>query len=448
VRTLIFAALTTLLFGCMLPGQAPVEAPKIVVKQLVDAPPAVTTAPDAILVLDGMNDLPRGFFYYSDREGGAPRYKLYAVPGYPTADTAHVVIAGMATERPGMGYGRQREALLAEYRRHASELGANALFVPGDSSGVVFALRVGAGAPPSVDTAADALIRGHVKELKGYRAAGAPAKVDLTAAEWQITTKEARCYAAVIALEPGATLGDLAQSTLYLELESNDGLLGNRSYGGPTEMIANPDGLPIEAPRHGKFIAMRSHAAELGCAKGSARATLRLWTRGKVINIGTGALRVALLDRTISKKELAEKVKASDAAWEQARLDAERQRQEDQRREAERDRERERERAQREAARNQGPPPGGGGGGASSAFSMSLKNECPRTVRMFIGTKPKFGSGTTTTVSSNSISSYSGTAPQMYWIVDEHDNGLSSYTASPGRQNVRILPSCTGFAPN
>ena len=78
---------------------------------------------------------------------------------------------------------------------------------------------------------------------------------------------------------------------------------------------------------------------------------------------------------------------------------------------------------------------------------MSLKNECARTVKIFIGDKPKYGSGTNTSVSSNSINSYSGTAPRTYWIIDDSENGLSAYTATPGSQSVRILPSCTGFAP-
>ena len=59
----------------------------------------------------------------------------------------------------------------------------------------------------------------------------------------------------------------------------------------------------------------------------------------------------------------------------------------------------------------------------------------------------KYGSGTNTSIGANTISSYSGTAPQMYWIIDDSENGLSAYTAHPGSQSVRILPSCTGFAP-
>ena len=453
MRAMIVAGLVMCLGGCVGMLGGPVKAPPIGVKQLVDAPPPVSTAPDAIRVLDGKGDLPRGFFYYTDRggSGGGPRYKLFAIPGYPSAARPHLVIAGMAPEPMVAVWGRQAAALQAAYRQRASELGANALFQTGDGSGVVFAIVVGEGdgAPAAADPSADALIAARKDDVKGYKPMGSPASVSLADAQWDLPTKEARCYAAIIAFEPGATLGDDAQQALYLELESGDGLLGNRSYGGPKEAIANPDRLPIEAPQHGKFVAMRSHAAELGCAKGATTARLRLWTKGKVTRIGSGALRVAMFERTISKKELAAKVKESDAAWEQARIEAERQRQADAARAAERERERERDRAaqaERDAMAARGGG-GGGGGGGSSYFSMSLKNECPRTVKLFIGDKPKYGSGTNTSIGANTISSYSGTAPQMYWIIDDSENGLSAYTARPGSQSVRILPSCTGFAP-
>ena len=455
MRTTIVAGLVCLSVGCVGLLQGPAKAPPIGVKKLVEAPQPVTTTPAAIEVLRGKQELPRGFFYYTDHggPGGGPRFKLFAVPGYPTTDHAHLVIAGMATEPHVAVWGRQADALRDAYRKQASELGANTLYETDDGSGVVFAIVVGSGTPAQDTQPAEALIKNLQKEVRGYKPLGALAAVGLNNAEWDLPTKEAHCYAAIIALEPGASLNDDAQAALYLELESGDGLLGNRSYGGPKELIANPDGLTIEAPQHGRFVTMRAHAAELGCAKGATTARLRLWTRGKVTNLGAGSLRVALYEKTISKKELAAKVKDNDAAWERARIEAEQQRRADAAREAQRERNRqrdqqaERDRQQRESQYGGGGG-GGGGGGASAFFSMTLKSECSRTVKMFIGNKPKFGSGTSTSVSSNSINSYSGIAPQMYWNVDDSENGLSAYTAHAGSQRVRILPSCTGFAPD
>ena len=98
--------------------------------------------------------------------------------------------------------------------------------------------------------------------------------------------------------------------------------------------------------------------------------------------------------------------------------------------------------AQKSSGSSSGGSPAGGGN-----WSLSLKNSCPKTVRLFLGNKPKFGSGTTTTLGANTISSYSGRAGDMIWIVDDHDNGMSSLSPS-GSQRMQITPSCSGFAPN
>lgn len=83
---------------------------------------------------------------------------------------------------------------------------------------------------------------------------------------------------------------------------------------------------------------------------------------------------------------------------------------------------------------------------APSGWHLSLKNNCKQTVKLFLGKKPKWGSGTYTSLGSNTITSYSGSAGDMIWIVDDGQNGLSSATPS-GNQSMQILPSCTGFGP-
>ncbi len=99
-----------------------------------------------------------------------------------------------------------------------------------------------------------------------------------------------------------------------------------------------------------------------------------------------------------------------------------------------------------------GEPAAGGGGAPAPAppagpivVSVSLKNTCPKTVRLFFGDKPKFGSGRYTTLGSNTITSESMQEGDMIWIVDESENGLSSTSVSQGGRNLEILPSCTGF---
>lgn len=95
-----------------------------------------------------------------------------------------------------------------------------------------------------------------------------------------------------------------------------------------------------------------------------------------------------------------------------------------------------------QSAPNTAPPPGpstlvepnlaeGAAQPASDApqtVSVDLKNECRETVRLFYGDKPKFGSGTYSTLSSNTRTSKSMQAGDMIWLVDESDNGIGSVT--------------------
>jgi len=79
--------------------------------------------------------------------------------------------------------------------------------------------------------------------------------------------------------------------------------------------------------------------------------------------------------------------------------------------------------------------------------SLTLHSDCPRTVRLFFGKTPKFGSGTESTIYSNSTENHSMREGDMVWIVDESGNGVTSLTASRGQTRVAITRSCSGFAP-
>ncbi len=117
------------------------------------------------------------------------------------------------------------------------------------------------------------------------------------------------------------------------------------------------------------------------------------------------------------------------------------------RRRAEMDERRRQDDEARAAARKSG---GGSSGssssGGSSHYSVTLKNECGKSVRLFFGQKPKFGSGTYSSIGSNTIQSKSGSVGDMIWIVDGSDNGISSYSPRSGSQNVVITQGCSGFA--
>ncbi|MBX7080763.1 MAG: hypothetical protein K1X88_16315 [Nannocystaceae bacterium] len=77
--------------------------------------------------------------------------------------------------------------------------------------------------------------------------------------------------------------------------------------------------------------------------------------------------------------------------------------------------------------------------------SVTLRNACPQTVRLFFGDKPKFGSGTTSTLGSNTVTSHSFQPGDMLWIVDESDNGLSSTSIAASTREIEVTSGCTGF---
>ena len=77
--------------------------------------------------------------------------------------------------------------------------------------------------------------------------------------------------------------------------------------------------------------------------------------------------------------------------------------------------------------------------------SISLKNNCKEKVRLFFGDKPKFGSGTYSSLGSNTRTSKQMQAGDMIWIVDESDNGVASFTVSEGSRDVEITDGCSGW---
>ena len=85
-----------------------------------------------------------------------------------------------------------------------------------------------------------------------------------------------------------------------------------------------------------------------------------------------------------------------------------------------------------------------------STYSLTLHNSCSRSVGLFHGTgssRPPFASGTYGSIGANTTQSFSGFAPETFWITDESRNAVSSFTASGGSQRIEVLSSCSGFAP-
>lgn len=85
---------------------------------------------------------------------------------------------------------------------------------------------------------------------------------------------------------------------------------------------------------------------------------------------------------------------------------------------------------------------------APQVVSVTLHNDCDHTVKLFLGDKPKFGSGTNTSLGSNTTTSYQMKPGDMIWITDDSENGLSSTSIGGGSsQRINITSSCTGFGP-
>jgi hypothetical protein len=83
---------------------------------------------------------------------------------------------------------------------------------------------------------------------------------------------------------------------------------------------------------------------------------------------------------------------------------------------------------------------------SSSTVSLSIKNNCRQSVKIFIGTKPKYGSGTTSTLGGNSVNSRSGVnVGDQLCIVDNSGNPISCMTISSSTGRVEINSAGTGF---
>jgi hypothetical protein len=91
-------------------------------------------------------------------------------------------------------------------------------------------------------------------------------------------------------------------------------------------------------------------------------------------------------------------------------------------------------------------PAGSDAPAGPTTVSVTIRSECKDTVRVFFGEKPKFGGGKYSTVSSNSSSSYSFKPGDMFWIVDESDNGVASATVSDTTKEITVASSCTSLA--
>jgi nucleoid-associated protein YgaU len=88
----------------------------------------------------------------------------------------------------------------------------------------------------------------------------------------------------------------------------------------------------------------------------------------------------------------------------------------------------------------------GAAAASTSSVSVNIRNSCGKTVKVFFGEKPKFGSGTYSSASSNSVSSHTFRPGDLFWIVDESENGVASVTVESSTKEIEIRGACSELA--
>jgi hypothetical protein len=76
--------------------------------------------------------------------------------------------------------------------------------------------------------------------------------------------------------------------------------------------------------------------------------------------------------------------------------------------------------------------------------SVEIHSDCAKTTPVFYGEKPKFGSGTKSSIGSNTTTSASrkSDGSLTVWIIDEQENGIASVHVGPTTKRVEIDRSC------
>ena len=184
--------------------------------------------------------------------------------------------------------------------------------------------------------------------------------------------------------------------------------------------------------------------ASVGCAKQSGPITLTMASMVEGDRIGFGVAKLEVYTRVLTraeKKAMEEDERRQIAEQQEfARQEREREREREQRR---REDDQRRDRERQEASRSSSSSGGSSSGGSSGPVSVTIRSSCSKTVKVFYGSNPKFGSGTQSSISSNSVQSHSFRVGDMFWVTDESSNGLDSVTVSECTRGIEISGSCS-----
>lgn len=258
------------------------------------------------------------------------------------------------------------------------------------------------------------------KHTEKFKPTGRNGQTTLEAPEpFVFDGKAGTCYTVVMRLGANAVWGVGAEAGLKFEFQRPE----IKGSGGPG--VVGPGAV-----------------ASVGCAEADGPISLTMAPMFGADPMGTGPIAMQLYSHVLTRAEKqqleADKQRQIAEQREFAAREEERRRREDE----------ERQRRDREIASRPigGSSFGGSGGSSSSApagpVSVTIRSSCPRTVPVFYGNKPKYGSGTSSSVSTNSVSSHSFREGDMMWVTDESGNGLDGFTVTRGTRTIEIDSSC------
>lgn len=261
------------------------------------------------------------------------------------------------------------------------------------------------------------------QQTRSFKASGRSGELRLEAPEpFVFDGVSGTCYTVVMRLEDGAVWGLGAEAGLKFDFQRPE--------------IAGSGGPGVVGP---------GAVASVGCAEATGPITLTMAPMLGTDPIGQGAIKLQLYSKVLTRaeKQRLEQDKQRQIAEQREFAAQERERQAQNEERSRRERQ---DREDREASNRSSSSGGGSSSSGSSTVSVTIRSSCRRTVPVFYGNQPKYGSGTTSSVSSNSVSSKSFRVGDMMWVLDDSGNGLGSVTISQNTRSLEIDAGCSGVS--
>ncbi len=83
---------------------------------------------------------------------------------------------------------------------------------------------------------------------------------------------------------------------------------------------------------------------------------------------------------------------------------------------------------------------------APTTASVTIRSACSKTAKVFYGEKPGFSSGTSSSISSNSVQSKTFRVGDQMWVTDDSGKPLGSVRIDASTRQIEISSSCTSLA--